>query len=412
MMVYAILADDFTGAADTGIEFARAGWRTRALHSHWQAADLAGAEVVVIDTASRALPPAAAYAEVHRQATALKSAGAQVIFKKIDSTLRGSLGPELDAVLDACGLALAIVCPAFPAAGRTLEKGVLCVHGLPVAQTASGRDPITPVKESRLPILLAQTARRPVAWFALPRRSSLRAQAGRRNKRADSERRLAARWLAQMPQGGLAVVDACTQEDLRRIARSALASPLPVLLAGSAGLARPLAAALAQARGKAWRTAHPAARGARRAATPTGAKSTAPVLVLCGSLHPTAHRQMDALQEQLTRDDFWLLATPAALQNGWASVAPAQAIAQHAAAWLQTHTAAGVVIVGGDTLESFLSATHARGIDLERTLAAGVPLGRVSGGPCNGLRIASKAGGFGDADTLVQAVRFVRQLAC
>ena len=63
--MYAILADDLTGAADTGVEFARAGWRTRALGPRWLPADLAGAEVVVIDP-RRATRPGSCSTNVRR----------------------------------------------------------------------------------------------------------------------------------------------------------------------------------------------------------------------------------------------------------------------------------------------------------------------------------------------------------
>lgn len=389
--MYAILADDLTGAADTGVEFARAGWRTRALGPGWLPAELAGAEVVVIDTASRGLGPAAAYGAVRQAAAALAAAGAQLLYKKIDSTLRGPLGAELDAVLDALaaagGPALAVVCPAFPAAGRTLAGGVLYVHGVPVAQTASGRDPITPVSESRLPALLAQTAltgRRPVALCGA-----------------------AERWAERLPAGGLAVVDAGSEDDLARIVQAALACTPPPLLAGSAGLARPLAVALARAHGK----AAPAGENgpAVEDAVQPGGAGGAAVLVVCGSLHPAARAQAAVLAAQIEAGALpcpcTLLMTPAALAG--AATAPAQALAGEALAWLQAQAAAGLVVTGGDTLVSLLGALGAGGIDLERALAPGLPLGRVSGGPWHGLRVASKAGGFGDAGILVRAVRAV-----
>ncbi len=392
--MYAILADDLTGAADAGVEFARAGWRTRALGPGWLPAELAGAEVVVIDTASRGLGPAAAYGAVRQAAAALAAAGAQLLYKKIDSTLRGPLGAELDAVLDVLavtgGPALAVVCPAFPAAGRTLAGGVLYVHGVPVAQTASGRDPITPVTESWLPALLAQTAlagRRPVALCGA-----------------------AERWAERLPAGGLAVVDAGSEDDLARIVQAALACTPPPLLAGSAGLARPLAVALARAHGK----AAPAVENgpAVEDAVQPGGAGGAAVLVVCGSLHPAARAQAAALAAQIEAGTLpcpcTLLMTPAALAG--AATAPARALAGEALAWLQAHAAApgggcaGLVVTGGDTLASLLGALGAGGIDLERALAPGLPLGRVSGGPWHGLRVASKAGGFGDAGILVRAV--------
>lgn len=389
-MLYAVLADDLTGAADAGVEFAQAGWRTRALRQPWQAADLAGAEVVVINTGSRACAPDEAYACVRRAAAQLAAAGAAVIYKKIDSTLRGPLGAELDAVLDACGFAQAIICPAFPAAGRILREGVLYVHGVPVAQTALSRDPVTPVQESHLPTLLAATAHRPVVQQ--PPLSALAATAGREG------------LLRALLHAGLIVVDALDEDDLASIAQAALAAPQPPLLAGSAGLARPLALALAQTNGKSNKNGKIDRHDNPRSGSLSLAPDGAPVLVVCGSLHPQARVQLRALQGQQASSTSVVLATPETPAAGQPPQTAAQVLAQEAAAWLQTHAAAALVVLGGDTLESLLAALDARGIDLECGLAPGIPLGRVTGGWAAGLRLVSKAGGFGDDGALVHIV--------
>lgn len=369
-----------TGAADTGVEFARVGLRTRTLRTGWRAADLHGAEVVVINTASRAAAVQVAYAAVRQTVERLSEAGAGVIYKKVDSTLRGPLGAELDAALDACGLSLAVVCPAFPAVGRTLMEGVLLVDGVPVAQGAAGHDPITPVRASHLPTLLAGQTRRPVHAIARP-------PAGY------SCAGLAAQWQSLLPEGGIVVVDAGDERDLAQIAEAAQALSRPPLLVGSAGLARFVAANLVQ-------------RQKRR------------VLVLCGSLHPQARAQVRALQAQPLGEAVTILTTPPD-RTPSAAQQPSRALAQTAADWLAEHAAAGVVVTGvvvtgvivtgGDTLDALLTTLDAAGMDLEQPPApevmTGVALGRVAGGPWAGLRIVSKAGGFGPVDALVQAVR-------
>lgn len=60
---HAVIADDLTGAGDAGVQFAAAGVRTRTLRD-WTPAHLAGAEVVVVDTASRGLAAENAYRRV------------------------------------------------------------------------------------------------------------------------------------------------------------------------------------------------------------------------------------------------------------------------------------------------------------------------------------------------------------
>ena len=40
-----------------------------------------------------------------------------------DPTDRGNIGPVVEAVMDACGATLSVVCPAFPTNRRTVYKG-------------------------------------------------------------------------------------------------------------------------------------------------------------------------------------------------------------------------------------------------------------------------------------------------
>src|SRR5687768_4120257 len=117
-MSLTIVADDLTGACDTGSLFAADGPLPLSI---WPAAPLR-ASVRVIDTESRALGEDEAAARVAR-VPALAPSGRY--FKKIDSTLRGHVAREIDALMRAAGLAQALVCPAFPAQGRAVVERAL-----------------------------------------------------------------------------------------------------------------------------------------------------------------------------------------------------------------------------------------------------------------------------------------------
>lgn len=396
--MYAVLADDLTGAGDAGVQFAAAGLRTRTLLDGWTAADLQGADVVAVATDSRHLLPPVAYARVHAAGARLRAAAVEVVYKKIDSTGRGPLAAEIEAVLDACELPLAVVCPAYPALGRTLRSGVLLVNHIPVTATAAGTDPHAPVHESHLPTLLARGTRRPVHLVTRPtggyRHASLAAELAALGAHAPSG-----------GIGGLVVCDAEEDADLAAIVAAARTQRARTLLVGSAGMARPLAAILA-------------------AQVTAQAETQAPhcVLVLCGSLHPAARAQVHYL-EQSGNPRVKLLITAAPAQDylpgpptgetlsGGAS--PAAQLAEEAAAWLAaqgTAGIAGVVVTGGDTLQALLRALAARGVDLEQEIAPGVPLGHIAGGPWAGLPLISKAGGFGGPALLADAAALLLEL--
>src|SRR5262245_61033449 len=144
-----VIADDLTGACDVGA----------ALHAHGvpvvvesidAPAAPAGAALLVRNTQSRTLPPDAA---ASRARPALADAPRErdgVGLKKIDTALRGPLGAEIDASMDAVGAPLAIVLPAIPDVGRTTVGGRQLHEGVPVHETAFARDPQNPIAESHV----------------------------------------------------------------------------------------------------------------------------------------------------------------------------------------------------------------------------------------------------------------------
>ena len=116
-----IIADDLSGAADSGVSFAEQGYQT---HVVWDIKDPPPGDVLVISTESRHMTRDNAAAIVQNAALQLsKSDGSVLIYKKIDSTLRGHPAAELAAVMAGCGISKALVAPAFPAQNRTTVAG-------------------------------------------------------------------------------------------------------------------------------------------------------------------------------------------------------------------------------------------------------------------------------------------------
>jgi D-threonate/D-erythronate kinase len=128
------LADDLTGALETGARFAAAGLAVR-----------------VLDTETRHLAPPRARAHV---LGLLRDAAPGLLFKKTDSTLRGNIGAELAALADRFPGRPIHYAPAYPELGRTVRGGALLVDGVPVHLTAFALDPTEPVRESHVPTLL------------------------------------------------------------------------------------------------------------------------------------------------------------------------------------------------------------------------------------------------------------------
>lgn len=135
-----IVADDLTGAADTGAAFLVRGlsvvviWPDQGIER--ESITLA-ADVIAVDTRSRAADAEYARAITCEVTSRLRHAGVATLYKKIDSTLRGHVGDEVRAAISAWHpRSLAIVAPAFPGTGRTTMEGRQCVDGVPIARRA------------------------------------------------------------------------------------------------------------------------------------------------------------------------------------------------------------------------------------------------------------------------------------
>ena len=100
MKQLAIITDDLTSATDCGIQVARSGLDTLVLLGRYEAdVNKIEASVISIDTDTRSIPPREAYQIVKKAALQIRADGYKNIYKSMDSTLRGNLGIEIDAVI-------------------------------------------------------------------------------------------------------------------------------------------------------------------------------------------------------------------------------------------------------------------------------------------------------------------------
>jgi uncharacterized protein YgbK (DUF1537 family) len=341
-----IVADDLTGACDTGALCTRpAPVRVTVFP-----ASRASGEVSVVDTETRSLPRSEARARVG----AVAGGGRDGLwFQKIDSTFRGHVGEELDALLDSTGLPTALVCPAFPAQARTVVHRQLLVAGTPVDRTAVGRDPDFAVGGADIVAALAVTTTRRVEWRSLPA-----VRQGRLSLNAP----------------GIVVTDAETDADLDALVAAALAEVVPPLLVGSAGLA----AALARRLGL---TAPPPAIA-------TGLQW----LLVAGSQQPATQAQVERVAGSGARV---LTAPPAHITNRQAVAAD---LARRARKIIENEPIDLVAVTGGETAVALYHELEADRIELEGAPVPGLALGWLCRGDDWRLRTITKAGGFGDPD--------------
>jgi uncharacterized protein YgbK (DUF1537 family) len=391
-----IVADDLTGAADTGACFARTGLGTVIRLSGTTVPE---ADVVAVSTESRDLDESAATKTVHAALIGITGsqidAGPRWVYKKIDSALRGHPQAELFAVMNAIGATRALVAPAFPAEARTTVGGRQHIDGVPLESSQIGGAEVV----SDLVALFETDYGPPVRLLDL---ATLRGQ-------QDALRRL-----LHDDSQGILVADAETDDDLMTLA-SAVEGGRVRLFSGSAGFARQLSHSLPLTR-----NAHPHAVSVRR---------SGPILTVAGSQHEATVRQIQVLRESgvpIVRPAQSLVDDPAMAVDGTAAqvathlaagrsvvltslgLVPstrgghfiASRLAEIAAAPEVSRQIGGLVLTGGDVAAAVCTALGAMALWLEGEISTGIPWGVLEGGRLHASPIATKAGSFGADNAL------------
>lgn len=149
-----IIADDFTGAIDTGVQFATMNIQTTVTRNldMLQFANC-NSEVLVVDTESRHIDKHASYDKI---CTILEQVGKSIeyVYKKTDSALRGNIGPELSALLKYSANKNIMFVPAYPKVNRITKKGIQFIDGFPLHQSVFANDPLNPMKISSVPDII------------------------------------------------------------------------------------------------------------------------------------------------------------------------------------------------------------------------------------------------------------------
>ncbi|WP_414442112.1 four-carbon acid sugar kinase family protein [Burkholderia sp. 22PA0106] len=351
-----IITDDFTSALDGTACFAERGWDTAALLRPEQAGAVGATAVVSLDTDTRehvaAGDPVADAARAWRDA--------DVLVLQFDSTLRGRVAEDCLSARAASGRRKLLIAPAFPSAGRTTEAGRVLVDGIPVHETAFGRDPTLPVRESNVPALfLAQGLPVVIA-------------------------RDAAQAKALLEEHDAVVMDARVENDLDALV-GMFAGARDVLLAGSTGLLRALARALPQP--------EPIPR-------PAALPCDAPWLVV-GSLNPRSRRQLIVARE---RRPINVLATGSdRLFDAALTEAALCDLVKQVTHLISDGACDGLVVTGGETARRIVDALPAVSLRVHREILPGVPLVEVRTSKGR-FPMITKAGGFGDDDALLACI--------
>ena len=421
-MLLGVIADDMTGATDVALMLNRSGMRTvQVIGVPAAGAALPEADAVVVALKSRTTPVAEAVADSLAACDALLAAGArQILFKycsTFDSTAQGNIGPVADALMQRLGTDFAIVCPAFPANGRSIYQGYLFVGAVPLDESSMKDHPLTPMRDSNLMRLMGAQAKGAVGLVdyttVLAGPAAVKAR------------------FAKLQEGGMryAVTDALTNEDLMTLGHAVSEH---VLLTGGSGIAMGLPqnfrrAGLLPERAASARLQAPAGRAGILSGSCSAATRAQIGTALAAGY---AARKIDPLAlaaggQNAAELADWALSQPAdAPFMLYSSDDPAEvsavqeklgretagAVVEAAFAEIARRLAsAGVtrlLVAGGETSGAVVLGLGIRTLEIGPEIDPGVPWTRVIDGP--EMAVALKSGNFGAPDFFVKAWGLLR----
>lgn len=379
-MQVAAIADDTTGALEVGAKLAAAGIRTVVAETLWSGIET---EAVVIDARSRRMEPQQAYRRMAELAGQIRRAGVEHVYKKTDSTLRGNIAAEFQALVEVFWDRPLLYVAAYPQMGRTVRNGELFVHGRPLAETDFARDVLNPATEGNIAALLAAGCRAPVRLVA---------------DLAELEG-----VLRQAPAGSIVVCDGEAPADLERAAKALAASGRLCVAAGPAGFCESWAEVVPLRRQLGhWQVK------ARRCLVASGSRNpaTEKQLARAGELGLRVLRLAGKpAEDEITAQELAAILK----EESWAALATSGNSAEDVSLRigaivrriLERIELDGLAVFGGDTAAGVLQALGVEVVEPLGELLPGVPLSWIQ---LEDRRLAfvTKAGGFGGPDMLAE----------
>ena len=211
---YLIIADDLTGSNDTGVQMRKRGIPVDViLFPENKKTDRS----IVLDTESRNLSPDEAYQKVKDLTKkVLENNDFDIVYKKVDSTLRGNIAIEIKAICEIYKPSKVVFAPSYPKIGRTTQNKIHRLSGTPLMETEMAEDPLSPIKTDNIVELLKSEFTEPIIHHD--------------NKSFNENNNI-------LSGGKFHTFDIATSSDILKLANLLINSNEKILYVGSAGLA-------------------------------------------------------------------------------------------------------------------------------------------------------------------------------
>ncbi|MBC7087123.1 MAG: four-carbon acid sugar kinase family protein [Tissierellales bacterium] len=398
-----IIADDFTGANDTGVQLKKRGLNTKVV--------LEGNRIendgysYVLDTESRALMSDKAKQKIKNELISVDLNNYDLIYKKVDSTLRGNISAEIKAIDELYNPSIIIFAPSYPDIGRTTIDGIHLVNGKRITQTEFSKDPKKPVLEDRLKYIFTDYSIDDV-------------EAHKLNELREGD--------LYLKHKHIHVFDIENNDDFKILLEKALTIDEKILWVGSAGLANELFKKLFPQK-SAIAVVGSLSEVSKAQMRYANAKGVDIVKIDISKLlrnddisnyvetiRNLIKENKDIIVTSSYDDEDYLNAIKTGEELSMSrediSYFTQQILSKIIINSIQNLDISGLFITGGDTAIEFIKATNASGSIIEEEVLTGIPMMKMCGGIYNGMKLITKAGAFGDENALIYSLEKIKEV--
>jgi len=268
-----IIADDLSGANDTGVKFTKKGYNAIVSIMNKQPTIVIpdNIDVFVVDTETRKLENEHARKKLNSILKKLRIDKDDFVYKKVDSTMRGNIGAEIEEIMKFLRKDICIFSPSFPSLQRITVGGYLLVQQKPLGFSEYSNNPLVENGDnSFIPFLLKKQTNFSIGQIDL--------------KEVSRGKEVILSKINELHKKGnkIIVVDSTNEEHLKDIFASSLKFNGSVLFSGSAGLAN-----------------HFSQIFTKKEKSRKNINNKGPIAVVVGSRNPVAMTQVEYLKEKI-----------------------------------------------------------------------------------------------------------------
>lgn len=421
-----IIADDMTGSNVSNSLLAKQGFKVGTISQASELGKYSNYDAIGIHTDSRGVSAQEAYSRVKEQMVIAKDVDTKFYTKRIDSTMRGNVGSELDAMLDVLGDEyIGLVVPSFPDSEKIVIGNFMLVDGVLLENTDVKNDPTSPVNTSRIINVFRQQTNRQIGVISM--------------ETIIEGKEAIADTIISLKEYGTQIIlfDACTNEDIDVIAEATILSNIKFVAVDPG----PYTSSLVQIAYK-----------------DTDMATKKNLLFVIGSVSGVAISQIARFRAELdpyivrvnsraflyedmredeknnvvqnviknlNKSNMFLVATminkedkldlKKEAEEAQMSVHDASEIISSSIADIGNMIArkmgdslGGVYTSGGDITKAFLDYTDTTGIQIKDEIIPLAVYGEIMGGSLNGIPIVTKGGLIGDEFTLTECATYLQ----